>query len=159
MDVSAFTSSAYYASYSPQSYRFLYVLDWCHYFPLMSFIWFYCMIKHYIASPVQGVSMLTWAVAVYTVKCWLNSFLHWEEKKNAACASRHYVNYILNVATVWSTRLRYFAHVFILWLFFNIKATLCILCDLAPVQYHCCKHKSLVSVTTTSHAASDELTS
>lgn len=81
MDVSAFTSSAYYASYSPQSYRFLYVLDWCHYFPLMSFIWFYCMIKHYIASPVQGVSMLTWAVAVYTVKCWLNSFLHWEEKK------------------------------------------------------------------------------
>lgn len=38
------------------------------------------MIRCYIASPVQGVSMLTRAVTVYTVKCWLNSFLRWEKK-------------------------------------------------------------------------------
>lgn len=38
------------------------------------------MIRCYIASPVQGVSMLTRAVTVYTVKCWLNCFLRWERK-------------------------------------------------------------------------------
>lgn len=58
------------------------------------------MIKCYIASPVQGVSMLTRAVTV------LSPSTLWSADWTVFCAERekHYVN---NIAAVWSTRPRY----------------------------------------------------